>query len=321
MNEYWRQREEQAQREYQLSEDEYIAELNDIYDYMLDQVKKEINSFYTKYLRAEHITYAEATKRVAELDIEEYQRKAKKYVAERDFSPRANQEMRLYNLTMKVNRLELLKAEIGLEMVSGFDEMDKLLKAGLTQEALDEFRRQAGILGVTVRDNAKEAGIIVNASFHNATFSDRIWMYQGRLRDQLSIILQEGLVQGQGAIELGRQIDKIFDVGRYNAERLVRTEMSRVLTESQKQSFIANGFDEYEFMALGTACKICKELDGKHFKIDDMMPGENAPPMHPNCKCTTTSYEDEAEYQEWINSYKDHGLNFNEWKKQRQTTV
>ena len=39
------------------------------------------------------------------------------------FSDEANEEMRLYNLTMKVNRLELLKARLGLEMVNGFDEM------------------------------------------------------------------------------------------------------------------------------------------------------------------------------------------------------
>ena len=30
----------------------------------------------------------------------------------------------------------------------------------------------------------------------------------------------------------------------------------------------------------GDVCPICKGLDDKHFKVDDMMPGENAPPMH-----------------------------------------
>ena len=53
--------------------------------------------------------------------------------AEKDFSDKANEEMRLYNLTMKVNRLELLKAKIGLELVSGFDELEKLLGEKLTK--------------------------------------------------------------------------------------------------------------------------------------------------------------------------------------------
>ena len=50
---------------------------------------------------------AEAKRRVSKLDIAAYQRKAKRYVADKDFSKQANEEMRLYNLTMKVNRLEM----------------------------------------------------------------------------------------------------------------------------------------------------------------------------------------------------------------------
>ena len=55
---------------------------------------------------------------MSKLDIAAYQRKAKRYVADKDFSKQANEEMRLYNLTMKVNRLEMLKANIGLELVA-----------------------------------------------------------------------------------------------------------------------------------------------------------------------------------------------------------
>lgn len=74
---------------------------------MMDEINKEINGFYTKYAAKEGITMAEAKKRVSKLDIAAYERKAKKYVETKDFSNRANEEMRTYNLTMKVNRLEL----------------------------------------------------------------------------------------------------------------------------------------------------------------------------------------------------------------------
>ena len=71
--------------------------------------------FNAKYATKEGISLAEAKRRVSKLDIEEYGRKAAKYVKEKDFSDQANEEMRLYNATMKINRLELLKANIGLE--------------------------------------------------------------------------------------------------------------------------------------------------------------------------------------------------------------
>ena len=95
------------------------------------------------------------------------------------------------------------------------------------------------------------------------------------------------------------------------------TELARVQTEAQKQSFARNGFEEYEYVACSKTdvCSICKALDGKHFKVEDMMPGTNAPPMHPRCHCSVAAYMDDEAYEEWINSYKKHGLNFEEWKR------
>lgn len=123
--EYWRKREEENLRKNLKTEEEYSKAINDCYEYMLDNIQKEINGFYAKYAKKEGITLAEAKKRVSELDIEAYERKAAKYVKEKNFSDQANEEMRLYNLTMKVNRLEMLKANIGLELVDGFDGLQK----------------------------------------------------------------------------------------------------------------------------------------------------------------------------------------------------
>lgn len=298
--EYWRKREEENLKKNLKTEEAYIKEVRSCYDYMMNQIQKEIDGFYTKYAKKEGITLAEAKKRVSKLDMEAYERKAAKYVKEKDFSDEANEEMRLYNATMKINRLELLKANIGLELVDGFNGLQKYYGQVLTERTLQEFERLAGILGKTVRDNAQAAHAIVNASFHNAKFSDRIWMYQNMLKSELSKLLQEGLIQGRNPRQLAKHLKKLFGVSAADAERLMRTELARVQTEAQKQSFIRNGYEEYEFIALGNACGVCKELDGKHFKVKDMMPGTNAPPMHPNCRCSTAAHMDDKEYEEWL---------------------
>ena len=319
--EYWKNRETEAKKHNIQEEAEYNRKIKEIYANMMDEINKEINGFYTKYAAKEGITMAEAKKRVSKLDIAAYERKAKKYVETKDLSDRANEEMRIYNLTMKVNRLELLKANIGLEMVSGFDEMQKYFDKKLTDKTLKEFQRQAGILGKSVLKNEKYAHAIVNASFKNATYSDRIWMYQGMLKAELEGLLASGLIRGQNPKKLAKHLEKRFGVSAYNAERLMVTELARVQTEAQKQSFIRNGFDEYVYVACtkGDVCPICKGLDDKHFKVDDMMPGENAPPMHPNCHCSTAAYMDNEAYEEWINSYQEHGLNFEDWKASRES--
>ena len=179
-------------------------------------------------------------------------------------SKKANEEMALYNLTMKVNRLELLKANIGLEMIAGTDELDKYMAEILQGRTMDELKRMGGILGESVKVNSKNAQAIPNASFHNATFSNRIWMYQDLLKADLSKLLQTGLIQGKNPRALASELKKLFDTSTYNAERLMRTELARVQTEAQKQSFERNGFSSYEYIANSNCCDVCQGLNGKH---------------------------------------------------------
>lgn len=316
--EYWKNRETEQRKHNIQDEAEYQKRIQEIYQNMIDEIEKEINGFYGRYAKKEGITMAEAKKRAAKADIEALGRKAARYVKDKDFSDQANEEMRLYNMTMKVNRLELLKAQIGLEMVAGFDELQKYYDKVLTDRTISEFERQAGILGKTIQNNAKAAKVIVNASFHNATYSDRIWMYQDMLKNDLSSLLQTGLIQGQNPRRLATHLRKRFGVSQSNAERLMITELARVQTEAQKQSFERNGFEEYTFLALGTACPICRALDGKHFKVKKMMPGTNAPPMHPRCRCSVAAYEDSEDYEAWLN-FLDKGGTTEEWNKLKKT--
>ena len=313
---YWKNREEEQRKKSIKDEAKYAKEIERIYTNMMDEIQKEINGFYVRYAKKEGITIAEAKKRASKLDMEEYSRKAAKYVKEKNFSDAANEEMRLYNMTMKVNRLEMLKARMGLELVSGFDELQKFFDEKLTDRTLEEFERQAGILGKSVLQNEKKAHAIVNASFHNAKFSDRIWMYQDMMKAELSKLLQQGLIRGKHPRDLARHLKKLFGVSQYNAERLMITELARVQSEAQKQSFERNGFEYYEYIACGKGdvCNVCKALDGRHFKVKEMMPGENAPPMHPMCHCSIAAWEDNEEYEEWLD-FLDKGGTTAEWKK------
>lgn len=311
--EYWNKREEEALKHYTKNEQEYQKRLNEIYQSTLDNCQKEIDSFFGKYAAKEGITIAEAKKRVSQLDIKAYERKAEKYVKDKDFSAKANEEMRLYNLTMKVNRLEMLKANIGLELIAGHDELDKYMSGILKGRTMEELQRQAGILGKTVSNAAQKANALVNASFRNANFSDRIWMYQDELKNDIGKLLTSGLIQGKNPRTLAKDLKARFGVSTSNAERLMRTELARVQTEAQKQSYQRNGWGKYEFIVNHGCCKICEALDGKRFSVDKMQVGFNAPPMHPNCRCATAPYEDSEEYEAWLD-YLSKGGTTEKWE-------
>lgn len=314
---YWKQREAENLGMNLKTEEQYQKELDRIYSDMMDEITKEIEGFYARYAKSEGITLAESKRRASRIDIEAYERKAARYVRDREFSKEANEEMRLYNATMKINRLELLKSSIGMELVRGFDRAQKLSGKALNDRAVQEFKRQAGILGESVKNGEKKANAIVNASFHNARFSDRVWMNQDLLKAELEKLLQRGLISGKGPKELSKEVRKLFGSKKSDAERLLRTELARVQTEAQKQSFERNGYTEYEFVAEPTACPICRALDGKIFLVRKMMPGENAAPMHPNCRCSCAAHSDSADYEAWLN-FLEKGGTTEEWRRRKE---
>ena len=331
---YWLQREAEQLKHNITEEAEYDRELKRIYQNMLDNCQKEIDSFYGKYAAAEGITIAEAKRRVSKHDVKAFERTAARYVKERNFSKQANEELRLYNATMKINRLEMLKANIGLELIAGHDELEKFMGGVLKGRTEAELKRQAGILGKTIKNNAQLANAIVNGSFHNGTFSDRIWQYQDIMRQDLGKLLQQGLIQGKGARAIAKDLKKYWygndpktgGGAKYCMERLMRTELARVQTEAQKQSFERNGFDMYQFICNvnptkhGT-CPVCRRLANQDkglgkgvYLVADMMPGTNAPPMHPHCRCSTAAYSDDEEYEAWLD-FLDKGGTTAEWNK------
>ena len=319
--EYWREREARQREAYIRTEDAELAEINRIYNEMYRWAEREISAFYGRYADAEGIDITEAKKRVSQLDIKEYEELAKQYVKDKDFSDRANAEMRLYNATMRINRLELLKAQIGLKLVDGINDIDKHWEKIATERATQEIIRQSGILGKTLTDTetARTAQQIVNADFYNANFSERIWMHMDNLRSEISIELQKGFIAGIGSRQMASNLRKKFDVSVRDANRLARTELRRIQTDVAKDNYERNGITEYEYMAVNPrACSICRDLDGKIFKVTEMKAGENAPPIHPNCHCTTAPHINNDDYEMWL-SWLESGGTTEQWDRMTQT--
>lgn len=296
--EYWHKRETEHIKKQVLSEKELTRQIEAKYKELRITIQRQINQFMSSYAGKEQISIAEAHKRASTMDIEAFASKAKKYVEAKDFSPAANKELRLYNLTMKVNRLELLKSEIGLELVKFHAELDKLYGGELTETARKEFMRQAGILGQTIFDNQKAINQIVTASYQNANFSERIWMYQNDLKHELGKILTRALVQGKNPNEFIRLLRNLFDVSTQNALNLLITEIGRVQIEVQRALYEKYGYKRYLYIAEPTACAKCAPLNNKDFAVKDMMPGTNSPMMHPRCKCSTAAFMDRSELDE-----------------------
>ena len=250
-------------------------------------------------------------------DVQHYQEKAKKIVEEAqkirqagnkvtyaDFSKSVNDQLRVYNATMRISRLEMLKSQIGLEMVQSGIDVDKALHDKLSQDYIDEVKRQAGIMGVTAKPSmwtdSKVAKVIMGQT-ESANFSQRLWANQAALKAQLDQVISTGIIQGQNpremATKLKANVAKTITNYRYVTERLARTESARVQFRAQLDSLIQYDYKYCKWHAEPSACKVCLEIvnndpDGNGrgvYEVDDV---PNIP-VHPNCRCSISAY--------WVN--------------------
>lgn len=311
---YWKLRDEELKNIVkEITYDEtYKKKLTDLYKVAMADIQKDIDADLMRYAAKENLSLADAKKKISRLDVETFAAKAEKYVKEKDFSDIANEELRLYNVTMRTNRLELLQANIHLNTVGLANEEQQMLEEHLAKTAIREYTRQAGILGDSVPSQKQLANIvknIANAEFRNVEFSERIWQNQKELQEGLENIIRRTLINGEnprvGARKLQKLVLKEFELKKYAANRIAITEAARVQIEVQKTSFEEYGYTEYEFIAEPSACDVCKPLDGKKFKVVDMMPGKNAPVMHPFCRCSTAAYMSRTAWEERM---KERGL-------------
>ncbi|CYU12497.1 phage protein [Streptococcus suis] len=283
-NDYWKKRIETEQLAKMERGATLSEEMDRLYSYHFNELEKEIRAFEQRYADKNGLSLAEVKARVNDFDVKAFEEKARRYVAEKNFSARANSELALYNLKMKTNRLALLQYQLDLELVALADGERQLTERFLNDEFVKAIEAQSGLLGQSVLSASQikiVAQSVLNTPFEGVVWSERIWQRQNALREVVARMTERLLLQGKNPTTMVAQLRKEFEVSASEAKRLAVTEGARVSTEGQKQAYIVNEIDEYEFIAEPSACPNCAKKDGKIFKVEDMIPGENASPMHP----------------------------------------
>lgn len=285
-----------------LDDDKTIAlKLDKIYKKNFKEIENQIDIFLGRYAFKENISMLEARKLVNNLDLKEYATKAKEYVKNKDLSDKANREMSIYNLKLKVTRLEMLKKNIALELARlGSIEEDELQKhlEDIAQNQVDYNANIFNMSNKTQKDILENSKEIINASYKEATFSDRIWANQRGLKADLDKLIDRTILRGESpqkwAKELKRNLQDVRKNARFNAERLAITESHRVLNDINLMSIKEAGYNCVKIISEPGACHICKPHDGKIVNLDDKraIAGDKLPTWHPYCRCSFVAYDD-----------------------------
>lgn len=272
-------------------------EMAKVYKSSLEDIQRHIDADIMKFAHKEGVSMAEAKKIISKTDVEKYQSTAKKYVEEKKFTEKANKELRRYNITMRSNRLELMEARINLDIIALGLEEEELTAKHITKQTMAEYERQAGILGMSAPTQEQLntlARAVLLSDVSGATFSDRVWANQMALRNEVNQVIGRALIRGEHPYRSAENIKGLirdeYGKQQYAAERILITETARAQTIAGTEAFKKSGVDQYVYIAEPTACKICGKLDDVVFNVKDMVPGENASPMHPFCRCAIAGY-------------------------------
>lgn len=291
---YWEERAKEIIKEETLSDKEISEEIERIVNEMIDDIEKEIAKFYARYATSEGISMSEARKKVDAFDVVKFANQAKQYVDTRDFSDVANKELRAYNTKMYVSREKLLKAQIGLLVTYTYAKLESQMHNYLESAYYRALKQQACILGDTLQVASTDVKAIVLAPFQNSNWSRRLWRDMRKTRIQVQRAVTHVIIRGRHPYEFVKELRKESGNSTYEIRRLLITETARVQTIATKKHMLENqGPDaEYKYVAKldSKTTKTCRGLNGKVFKVKDMKPGVNAPPMHPFCRSSVVPY-------------------------------
>lgn len=162
----------------------------------------------------------------------------------------------------------------------------------LEEDYLKGRMKQGLVLGIeTVINKIPETELnnraidqMIMRPWQGGNFSDRVWKNKNLLVNQLNDRLRNGIIQGKSPFQIANDLSERMQVGRYQAQRLVRTEYMHVLNQGQIEGYKTKGYTKLKWHASKDerTCEICGEHHGNEYDIDE------APhlPAHPGCRCT-----------------------------------
>lgn len=280
-----------------------VVQINKDIDHQYQSLAKSVGGLKNAYSEVNSADIADYEVEAQKLVMQAAQMRASvKKVTYASFSDDVNRRMKIYNATMRINRLEYLKSQVGLRLAEANMNIANELNLKLTNDYIKETKRQAGILGKTLQYNTSllnnDVSKIVMASTEGANWSQRLWANNDALKAQLDAVLSTGIITGQSNQAMARrlrdQVKSTVDNSRYVTERLARTESARVQYQAQIDSIKANDYKYVKWYAEPGACRICQEInDNDGYDLGyGVFPVDEVPsiPIHPNCRCSISAY-------------------------------
>ena len=142
-----------------------------------------------------------------------------------------------------------------------------------------------------IRPTVAELADLIEVNFVSDAISGR-W-FNTRIRERADKLnysieerLRQAIIRGESYSKTASAISDELSASYNSAKTLVRTEMALTENKAVIHNCMKLGYNGLEWSCYkdDRACKVCQELNGTLFKVDEVRAKDLLP--HPNCRCT-----------------------------------
>lgn len=300
---YWEDQAADSLIENEKKAKEGMERLKAAYQEALDQLNKEIRSFYQQFAVQNKLDYGLLRTKLTSNQLKSF----KTWVATTEkllnefYDPDYQKRLQSLKNRKSITRKEMLYENIRKELEKLTAEITEM-RYQVMSEIYDEAYYQAQYetqsrLGTVLsfdKPGTQGAAKAAEMSWQGYMFSSSIWNNKNKMIEELQRVVLKGFITGESLQKLSKEMSKKLNANYNNAFRVVRTETNRVANEARKQSLQSLGVKNYRYVATldNRTSEICQELDGFEGPYSEAEEGINFPPMHPNCRSTTIAVID-----------------------------
>lgn len=287
---YWDKRAIKRLTKNEKTSEKYIKRIQKVYNRASKNIQGELESIYRNYSNETGI------------DVQTLKTLLSKKATKKVFDELKKQGLGDYvreNYKSRISRLEQIQAQIYAKAKEVYieEELEQTMcYYGIINEdyyrAIYDVQMGTGYDFSFNKIDENMMNSVLSERWSSKNYSQRIWKNTNILADSVAEIVGGALLSGQGIEKTAKQIRERFDVGKYYATRLVRTETNYFHNMADSMAYEEMGIDKYVYVAVldNRTSEMCQEQDGKVYKYSEKEIGVNFPPLHPNCRSTTRGY-------------------------------
>lgn len=301
---YFEERSERRMKKMHDKATKCMSKVNKAYDDSLERLKKEIDHLMNDYSPTEKIDY------------DRYKDLLQIYNTTKDKRVKAEAKrlIKENSASYRIQRKEALSKAIEIEKLK---QVDTQLNLG-GKHLKNVYSSVLNDLG-GARISKKYLDEVLNHEWAGSNFSKRVWHNQDVLAKSLESNLLQSFASGKSNKQIADELEYHTNLGRYAANRLIRTETSYMVNSADLESSKQRGIKAKKFQANldKRTSKICREHNQKVILIDDIKIGINAPPLHPFCRSFLSDvlegwdYETEEELMTLVTENTDNAVDVN----------